>query len=97
MLELECLEQVEGEKKERDLVLFALSTCGWCRKARTFLDENGLSYRYVYLDMLEGDEQKEVLDLASRWNPKKTFPTLVIDEEDKLVGFTDEEYRGKLL
>lgn len=97
MIELECLEEVEGEKKEHDLVLFALSTCGWCRKARNFLDGNGIAYRYAYLDLLEGDEQKAALEEASKWNPKRTFPTLVIDEGDKIVGFTDEEYKGKLL
>lgn len=97
MIELGCLEDVEGEKREHDLVLFALSTCGWCRKARDFLDTNDIAYRYVYLDLLEGDEQKSVLDEASKWNPKRTFPTLVIDDSDKIVGFTDEEYGGKLL
>lgn len=97
MMDLKCLEEVEGENKDHDLVLFALSTCGWCRKARDFLDGNSLAYRYVYLDMLEGDEQKSVLDEASKWNPKRTFPTLVIDGDDSIVGFTNEEYGGKLL
>jgi len=97
MADFACLEQVEGKNEEHDLVLYALSTCGWCRKARTFLDENDLAYRYVYLDLLEGDEQKDVLETASKYNPKRTFPTLVIDEDDRIVGFTDEEYRSKLL
>ncbi len=91
------LEAVEGEKKDHDLLLFALSTCGWCRKARNFLNDNGLAYRYVYVDLLEGDAQKEVLEEVKRLNPRKTFPTLVIDGEEVVAGFDEEKYKEALL
>lgn len=97
MPQLECLEEVKGSKNEKDLVLFALSTCGWCRKARNFLDENDLAYRYVYVDLLEGDELKRVIEEVERVNPNKTFPTLVIDDSDTVAGFKDNEYKEKLL
>jgi glutaredoxin-like protein NrdH len=97
MIEFDCLEEVEGSKKDHDLVLFALSTCPHCRNARGFLDNNDLAYRFVYLDNLKGDEQKEVLEAASKFNPKRSFPTLVVDDEDVLVGFTEDAWRTKLL
>ena len=97
MIELDCLEQVEGDKKDRDLVLFALSTCPHCRSAKTFLDDNGVAYRYVYLDKLEGDEQKDVLGVAGKYNPRKSFPTLVVDDDEVLVGFSEPDWRTKLL
>ncbi len=96
MIELDCLEQVEGSKNDHDLVLFALSTCPHCRSARNFLDANDLSYRFVYLDLLKGDEQKSVLEEASKYNPRKSFPTLVVDDQ-VLVGFTENDWRMKLL
>jgi glutaredoxin-like protein NrdH len=97
MIELDCLEQVLGSKSEHDLVLFALSTCPHCRNARNFLDNNDLAYRFVYLDLLKGDEQKNVLDTASKYNPRKSFPTLVVDDDEVLVGFTESEWKAKLL
>jgi len=97
MIELDCLEQVEGDKKDHDVVLFALSTCPHCRNARNFLDDSGVAYRYVYLDQLEGDEQKQVLEEASKYNPRRSFPTLVVDDDDVLVGFTEADWRTKLL
>ncbi len=93
----EYLEVVEGEDGERDLILFALSTCGWCRKARTFLDENNLNYRYVYVDLLEGDAQKEVFEEVKSRNPRKTFPTLVVNDEEIIAGFNEDKYRETLL
>ncbi len=91
------LETVKGEKEGHELVLFALSTCGWCRKARNFLDENKLTYRYVYVDLLEGDAQREVFEEVKRHNPRKTFPTLVVDGEEVIAGFNEDRYREALL
>jgi glutaredoxin-like protein NrdH len=93
----EYLEVVEGEDGEHELVLFALSTCGWCRKARTFLDENKLTYRFVYVDLLQGDAQKEVFEEVKTRNPRKTFPTLVVDGEEVLAGFNEDRYKEALL
>ncbi len=97
MKELSSLEQVEGEKKDHNLVLFAISTCPHCRNARNFLDDNDFAYRYVYLDLLQGDEQREVLGEAEKYNPRRSFPTLVIDDDQVLVGFTEAEWRSTLL
>lgn len=91
------LEEVEGEKSEHDLLLFALSTCGWCRKARNFLEENKLTYRYVYVDLLEGDAREEVIEEVKKRNPRRTFPTLVVDGEEVIAGFNEDKYREVLL
>ncbi len=96
-MDFACLQQVEGTRNDHDLVLFALSTCGWCRKAREFLEGSNVGYRYVYVDLLDGDEQKEVLEEAFKWNPNRSFPTLVIDENDVIVGFNEDAYREKIL
>jgi len=97
MIELDCLEEVDGSKKEHDLVLFAISTCPHCRNARNFLDTNDIAYRFVYLDLLKGDEQRQVLGKAEQYNPRKSFPTLVIDDDQVLVGFTEQDWSSKLL
>lgn len=97
MIELDCLENVEGSVKGHDLVLFALSTCPHCRHAREFLDTNDIAYRFVYLDQLDGAEQKQVLAESEKYNPNRTFPTLVIDDGEVLVGFREVEYKDKLL
>ena len=93
----EYLEVVEGEDGKHELVLFALSTCGWCRKARTFLDDNKLKYSFVYVDLLQGDAQKEVFEEVKKRNPRKTFPTLVVDGEEVLAGFNEDRYKEALL
>ncbi len=88
---------VEGEKSPHEITFYGLSTCGWCRKAKNFLDEHMLSYRYVYVDLLEGDDLKQVMDAVVQVNPRKSFPTLVVDGDKVLVGFNQERYEESLL
>ncbi len=90
-------EQVEGARKDHALKLYAISTCGWCRKARNFLDTNDIAYEFVYVDNLKGPDQAEVVEEAAKFNPGRTFPTLVIDGDDVVIGFKEETYREKVL
>jgi len=90
-------EQVDGSKKEHELRLYAISTCGWCRKARSFLEGNDVAYEFVYVDNLEGAEQKKVVEEVAKLNPEGTFPTLVVDGADVIVGFNNDTYMDKLL
>lgn len=78
------------------LMLYALSTCVWCRRAKQFLDQNNLVYDYVYVDKLEPSERQKVMVEVRRWNARESFPTLVIDDAKALVGFDEQEWREVL-
>jgi glutaredoxin len=82
-------------KKSAEIKLYALSTCGWCRKTRELLEELGVEYSYVYVDQLSGEEKSEVMKEVERWNPRCSFPTLVINQQC-IVGFQDEQIREAL-
>lgn len=89
------MEHVEGKNKGK-VVLFALSTCGWCKKTRMLLEELGIDFKYIYVDLLTGDERSEVINEVQKWNPQLSFPTVVINNEDVITGFKEEEIREKL-
>jgi glutaredoxin len=85
-------EHVAG--KNRGAVrLYALSTCGWCARTKDLLKELGVEFDFTYVDLLEGKEQDDAMDLVERWNPTGSFPTLVIDNRKSIVGFRENEIR----
>lgn len=89
------LERVKG-RKVGDIVLFALSTCMWCKKTKKFLQELGVEYEYVNVDLLEGDDEAEAMDELKRWNPDGSFPVVVINNMHAIVGYDPDEIREKL-
>ncbi|HHS50922.1 MAG TPA: glutaredoxin family protein [candidate division Zixibacteria bacterium] len=76
-----------------DIKLFALSTCGWCKKTKALLDELGVEYSFVFVDLLEGDEREEAVKELTEWNPRRSFPTLVFNGEKAIIGFDEAGIR----
>jgi len=89
------MEHVEGKKKAK-ILLYALSTCVWCRKTKQLLDSLAVDYYYVYVDQLEGTEKEQTRKEMERWNPRCSFPTMVINDKDCIVGFKEEEIKEAL-
>ena len=83
-------------RKSRHVMLYALSTCGWCQKTKKLLDDLGIEYDYEYVDLLEGDERERAIKEVSSWNPACNFPTMVIDNKKCIVGYREDEIREAL-
>jgi glutaredoxin-like protein NrdH len=78
------------------IMLYALSTCGWCAKTRALLEELGVAYDYEYVDHLAGQEKENVVKEVEVWNPRCSFPTLVINDKECIIGFKEDEIRKAL-
>ena len=75
-----------------DVKLYALSTCGWCKKAKRFLEDNAIAYDVVYVDQLDKEEKEQVLVEVRKWNPRCSFPTIVVDDKECVAGFKEARY-----
>ena len=89
------VEHVKGENRGK-IMLYALSTCGWCKKTKELLNSLGVEYSYIYVDLLEGDDQSDTMDEVKHWNPRCSFPTLVINDKSCIVGFNEDEIKEAL-
>jgi glutaredoxin-like protein NrdH len=79
----------------KKITLYALSTCASCRKVKTFLDENNLAYTMIEVDSLDGSEQWAATKELSKYNPRATYPTVVI--EDVVLGYDIDALKAKIL
>jgi glutaredoxin len=89
------LKHVAGINKGK-IVLYALSTCVWCRKTRELLEKMGVGYDYVYVDLLDGVDREAAKKEVEKWNPSCSFPTTVINDSKCIVGFKESEIRKEL-
>jgi glutaredoxin len=83
---------VHGDNKGF-VMLYALSTCVWCKKTKSLLEQMKIDYFFVDVDLLEDKEKTETKNELKRWNPDCTFPSLVIGRESCIVGFDEEKIR----
>ncbi len=83
---------------DKDIQVFALSTCIHCKHCKEFFKEHDIPIRVVHVDLLEGDEQREVMREVRKYNPDCSFPTVVVNNgEEVLVGFSEQRYTEEFL
>jgi glutaredoxin-like protein NrdH len=88
-------ERVEGTDKGK-IIVYALSTCMWCRMAKNLLKDMGVAFEYVDVDSLPPEEKDAVKKEVKRWNPDGSYPTIVIDGKEAVSGFDETEIREKV-
>ncbi|MDD5167974.1 MAG: glutaredoxin family protein [Syntrophales bacterium] len=75
--------------------IYTLSTCSHCKAAKKFLRDCNVEYDYTDVDLLKGDDRQLVLDEVVRYNPGRSFPTILIDDK-VIVGFNEKAIREAL-
>ena len=89
------VKHVAGTNRGK-VMLYALSTCGWCRRTKALLNDLAVEYDYIDVDLLQGKEQDDVMNEVRKFNPDCNFPTMVIDGQKCIVGFKEDEIREAL-
>jgi len=87
---------VPGPRSEHQVAFYGLSTCIWCKRTRQFLEEEGVQFDYTYVDLLTGQERQDAVDAVRKFNPRTSFPTIVVDGSECVVGFKKDEIKKAL-
>lgn len=86
-------KHVEGKNKG-DIMLYALSTCGWCRKVKDLLGKLGLAYDYIDVDKLSDEEATGIEENeVKKWNPAGTYPTMVVGGQRAIINFDEKKIK----
>ena len=90
----DSIVEVKG-KKEADIFLFTLSTCGWCAMTKQFFNDLGLEYSYVDVDLLDDNDQAEVDKQLKKYKTDSSFPKIIINNA-VISGFDEQIVRKEL-
>ena len=80
---------------EKPVKIFSLSTCSHCKSTKKLLNECTIQYDFVDVDLLEGDERKAILEDVKKFNPKCSFPTIIIGDK-VIVGYKEKDIKEAL-
>jgi glutaredoxin len=87
---------VDGVHTEHTVLLYALSTCIWCRKTRRFLEEEGITFDFVYVDLVDPDERREIRSCIRDLSSSTSFPATIIDDTNCIIGYKPEKIKRRL-
>jgi len=75
--------------------LYTLSTCSHCKTTKKFLNDCNVTFDATDVDLLKGDERQLVLDEVVKYNPNRSFPTIIIGDK-VIIGFNEKALREAL-
>ncbi|MEI7637150.1 MAG: glutaredoxin family protein [Syntrophus sp. (in: bacteria)] len=75
--------------------MFTLSTCSHCKATKKFLSDCNVPYDATDVDLLKGDERQLVINEIIKYNPDRSFPTIVIGDK-VIIGFNEKALREAL-
>ena len=80
---------------EKPIMIYSLSTCSHCKSTKKLLDDCQVMYEFEDVDMLKGEERAAILEDVKKWNPRCSFPTIIIGDE-VIVGYKEDEIKKAL-
>jgi glutaredoxin len=78
-------------KNRGDIKIYTLSTCGWCKKTKVMLNNLGVEYSYIDVDLLSSDDRNKIRAEQAGYNTKGSFPTIVINNSTVIVGYDEDK------
>ncbi len=89
---------VKGNRRQRrDIFLYAISTCMWCKLGKSWLDDRGYTYSYLDIDKIPVDEKNRIKqELGKLTGDTPSFPFLVIDGEQWHSGYDSSTWENLL-
>lgn len=79
--------RVTGKNNKHRVLLYALSTCAWCKKTKKFLNENGVEYEYVDADLANDEDHEKIRQDIINRGSEPTYPTIIVDNKKVINGF----------
>ncbi len=75
--------------------VYSLSTCSHCKSVKKLMDDCTVKYEFVDVDLLKGEERKAILEDVKKFNPRCSFPTIIIGDK-VVVGYKEEKIKEAL-
>ena len=85
-------KSVDGKKDEKDIMMFTLSTCQWCKKGKRWLKDREVKYRYVDVDKIQYSQKAQIIEyLRENYQSRISYPFMVCDD-DYVTGYDPGKY-----
>jgi glutaredoxin len=88
--------RVNGKNKTHKVLIYAISTCAWCKMTKQFLKDNDIEYEYVDVDMANDEDHEKIRKEITRLGASPSYPTIIVDEKTVITGFRKDKIKEAL-
>ncbi|MCW4006982.1 MAG: glutaredoxin family protein [Candidatus Bathyarchaeota archaeon] len=79
--------KVSGGDKRHKVLVYALSTCVWCKMTKQFLKDNDIEFEYVDVDLCSEEDKASIRKDIQEKGASLGYPTTIVDDKTVVTGF----------
>jgi glutaredoxin-like protein NrdH len=83
--------KVPGKKNKHRVLMYAISTCAWCKMTKQFLKDNEVEYEYVDVDLCSEEDHERIRQHIAEKGGSPSYPTIIIDDKTLITGFRKDK------
>jgi len=85
--------KVSGKNSKHKVLVYALSTCVWCKMTKQFLKDNDIQYEYVDVDLCDEANKEKIRQHILSKGGNLSYPTIIIDDAILITGFRKDKFK----
>jgi glutaredoxin len=88
--------KVSGKNNQHKVVVYALSTCVWCKMTKQYLKDNEVEFEYIDVDLCEPEEKEQARQQILSKGGSLNYPTTIVDDKKVVTGFRKDQLKEAL-
>jgi len=85
------ISKVSGKNTKHKVLVYALSTCVWCKLTKQFLNDNNIQYEFVDVDLADEKDKEKIHETIQNKGGMLSYPTIIVDENIVINGFRKDK------
>ena len=81
------ISKVTGKNNKHKVLLYALSTCVWCKMTKQYLKDNSVAFEYVDVDLCSEEDKQKIRKEIQDKGGALSYPTTIVDDKKVVMGF----------
>jgi glutaredoxin len=88
--------KVTGKNNKHKVLMYAISTCAWCKMTKKFLNEHSVEYEYVDADLANDEDHEKIREDITSKGGEPSYPTIIVDDKTVITGFRKDKIKEAL-
>ena len=88
--------KVSGQNRQHKVIVYALSTCAWCKMTKQFLKDNDVEYEYIDVDLCQEEDKQKIREHIQSKGGPLSYPTIIVDDNMLITGFRKDKLKEAL-
>ncbi len=88
--------KVSGKNTTHKVLVYALSTCVWCKMTKQYLKDHDIEYDYVDVDLCDEKDKEKIREQILSKGGSLSYPTIIVDDNVLITGFRKDKFKETL-